>query len=478
LTLAKNKNDSYEVLLNTVQRAAWRNFDNYDDPDNAFDSRVLHTFSDAVILMNTCNEKLYEASYLISDSQVVFSSLREVEEQYVAKRAKIAGIEINLSAAKAFKGVEIGGPIVIKNAVKRIAHAAVLVPGEPDSDGEIVTSEKIEEVAHGWMESYRNVDLMHTLNNVGVPVESYITSSPMEVEIYGEKTLLPKGTWVLASKFSEETWNGVEDGTFRGYSVMGVRKSAFESAAKSKDNDIAYKRTLLQDLGPDWVATHVSIVDEPAVPKAKFFSIKSADKSAEDKKETEADNDNSLFAKVSKFMDAIGILKKSKKEEDIDMSDKSNAKKEIDLDVLAETIANSVKTAVEPLSERVATIEESLTSVKSQIESINEEAKKSKDVDSTNDSTDDSKDEEVKKSQADSTDDSNVDSKEVNDDKVFKEAIMERLDSLEKLYGKKSVSSKGLKLVEAENGNKNTEDKYSIKNYRDHFGRRRKKVAN
>lgn len=36
----------------------------------------------------------------------------------------------------------------------------------------------------------------------------------------------------------------------------------------------ALKRTLLRDLGVDWVAPFVSVVDEPAVPKAKFFALK------------------------------------------------------------------------------------------------------------------------------------------------------------------------------------------------------------
>ena len=469
--MARNKNDSYEVLLNTVQHAAWRNFDNFDDSENAFDSRVLHTFSDAVILMNTCNEKLYEASYLISDSQVVFSGLREVEEQYVTKRAKMAGIEINIQAEKDFKGVELGGPIVIKNTAKKIAHAAVLVPGEPDSDGEIVTASKIEEVAHGWMESYRNVDLMHTLNNVGVPVESYITSSAMEVDIYGEKTLLPKGTWVLASKFTDETWNGVEDGTFRGYSVMGVSKAAFESAAKSKDNNISYKRTLLQDLGPDWVATHVSIVDKPAVPKAKFFSIKSLDKKEAEKNLEEENKDNFLFARVSKFMDALGMFKKKEEKEDINMAEKGEENKAFDFDSLAETIANSVKSGLEPIVERVTIIEEGLSSVKSQIETLNTEVTKSKDED--NKPTEENKDNKVEKSK-----DTEEENTEVDEDKAFKTAIMERLDSLEKTIGKKSVISKGLNPAESSNKDEGkTNNLESIKSYRDAFGRRVQRVG-
>src|SRR5262245_18385233 len=37
------------------------------------------------------------------------------------------------------------------------------------------------------------------------------------------------------------------------------------------------KRTLLGDLGPDWLAPFVSLVDGPAVPKALFYVVKRKD---------------------------------------------------------------------------------------------------------------------------------------------------------------------------------------------------------
>ena len=170
---------------------------------------------------------------------------------------------------------ELTGPIVMKDNTKKVAYAAVLVPGEKDSDGESVTAEKIEEAAHEWMKSYRNVDLQHSLNNVAVPVESYILPVDLEVEMAGVKSILPKGTWVLASKvFDENTWKRIEDGNLTGYSVMGIKRTTLEAANKE---EAALKKTLLRDLGEDWVAAAVSIVDEPAVPKAKFFAIKSVE---------------------------------------------------------------------------------------------------------------------------------------------------------------------------------------------------------
>jgi hypothetical protein len=172
---------------------------------------------------------------------------------------------------------ELTGPIIFKAAKKQIAYAPVLVPGEPDSDGEVLTAEKIEEVSHNWMAEYRNIDLQHTLNNIdAIPVESYITPQEMSVKIDGEDVVIPQGSWILAAKFRDPAiWAGVMKGELGGFSVMGVRRAAIKEAA-TKSESVAFKRTLLEDLGEDWVATHVSVVDSPAVPKAKWFALKSA----------------------------------------------------------------------------------------------------------------------------------------------------------------------------------------------------------
>lgn len=167
--------------------------------------------------------------------------------------------------------IELTGPILMKNSKRRIAWAPVLIPGEADSDGEVVSKDTIERVAHEWMASYRNIDREHTLNNVdAVPVESYITPNDLMVKMGGEDVVIPGGSWILATKFSPEDWVSVEKGEWAGYSIMGVPRAATKSV------DMAEKRTLLADLGEDWVVTHVSVVGAPAVPKAKWFALKSA----------------------------------------------------------------------------------------------------------------------------------------------------------------------------------------------------------
>jgi len=55
-------------------------------------------------------------------------------------------------------------------------------------------------------------------------------------------------------------------------------KSIMNDVSKGKRVDeslnAAMKRVLIADLGKDWLVPFVSLVDEPCVPKAKFFAIK------------------------------------------------------------------------------------------------------------------------------------------------------------------------------------------------------------
>ena len=265
---------------------------------------------------------------------------------------------------------EVGGPIVMKNAAQQIAYAAVLVPGEPDSDGEILTADKIEQVAHGWMESYRNVDLMHTLNNTGAPVESYILPAAMEVTAYGEKVMLPQGSWILASKLSNEAWAGVESGILSGYSVMGIRKAHLDAAVKSESLDeLAFKRTLLADLGEDWVAAFVSVVDHPAVPKAKFFALKAKEmpepptffaKLGKVLGISRADKvgrkySDSTYTSLQSAYESIGVLLKDAEAERVAKA--QEGVNEMTDEELQGAINEAVKAATAPLIERLAVLE-------------------------------------------------------------------------------------------------------------------------
>lgn len=278
---------------------------------NNGDTYIIYTFPDAVIIKDYKKGKYYEIEYSILDDKITSGTPKEVEVSYIQKRLIDEDIATSITKDKEKtralitylyyqaeekwpaekerepKGAELSGPIFKKVEKKRIVYAAVLVPGEPDLDADkgekILTEEEIEEVAHKWMEEYGNIDYMHGLNNVAKPVETFILPMEWEVEAYGEKMILPKGTWILAAKVTnDKAWKEVEDETLTGFSIMGIQNNVLKqimndvSKGERVDKELssAMKRVLIRDLGKGWIVPFVSLIDDPCVPKAKFFAIK------------------------------------------------------------------------------------------------------------------------------------------------------------------------------------------------------------
>ena len=316
---------------------------------------VLDVFADHVIVEMEPEAgggpTYYRFGYTVENNDLVLEEPgEEVTLAYVIK-----------SQIEARGGTELTGPFVVKDSARQIAYAPVLVPGEPDSDGETLTAEKVEQVAHEWMVAYRNIDRDHTLNNLDAsPVESYLL--PMEMAVKsteGEDLALPVGTWVLATKFaSPDDWEKVTKGEWAGYSIMGVSRAAMKSAAPS--------RTLLADLGDDWLATHVSVVDRPAVPKSKWFALKSDDNGkrrrlfsrrpavvAKEGKRFSAETFKTLEQAVSALNDLLDAARSERAE-----------KTEGDDQMDAEAVKAAVAEALAPVQEQLGTVEDGLRAVK------------------------------------------------------------------------------------------------------------------
>lgn len=420
--------DSFEAKLERIRNAIRQHFSGEQDMG------VVSTFKDAAIISNYTSDEFYEIPYATgANGEILLGEPRPVAQLYVTKKLTAENPRITMTEAteliasfndsagesfidetlakktnidnpealhalihyqatglwpgekaqtdrKEVQDSELTGPIVKKNAAKRIAYAAVLVPGEIDHDGESVTKEKTEQAAHEWMELYQNVDLQHTLNNVGTPVESYLLPMEMTVKaVHGQQAMtLPEGTWILGSRLDEPTWAAVEKGELTGYSIMGMKRAAMKS------NEPALKKTLLRDLGPDWVPTHVSVVNEPAVPKAKFFALKAQGgehtdalpekdttvlgriKAAIDNiKTNQAEKEGRRFSKttVEKLKTAAEAIMKlvaeAEAEEENKSSDQSQKGGTTDMtpEEIKEMIATAIKEVTEPLTAKLDEIE-------------------------------------------------------------------------------------------------------------------------
>jgi len=302
-----------ELVLSELEYKVWDEFDKYssDMNEDDFDTYKVSTFMNVgednknyIVFVNMVTDKLYRAEFEVGeDTEITFGEKEEVEEGYILKNIEdvtlkqvvnkevdpvseifmiknITGKYPQINVSK--KSKEIRGTILKQEdeEEKMIVSGAVLIPDEEDTDGDVISKEKIEEVAHEWMLNYRNVDLQHTLNNVAYPVESYLLKETKEVtSLDGQVMELPAGTWMVSVKVDDDdTWEAIKDGRMRGFSIMGVPKENIGSVIKSES---ALKRTTLADIedsGRDWTVPFFSIVDEPAVPKGRIVSIKSKEK--------------------------------------------------------------------------------------------------------------------------------------------------------------------------------------------------------
>lgn len=218
----------------------------------------------------------------------------------------------------------------------------------------------------------------------------------------------------MASKIIDDnTWKKVDSGELTGYSVMGIRntalKSLLDSVSKGKDImeeiRITLKKTLLKDLGEDWIVPFVSIVDEACVPKSKFFAIKSKEIDEEKKKgildkikdifnveKKGRTISDATFGDLKKAWESLGKLITKAEEE----RGKTEKNKEGEIEMKDEEIKVLVEKAIDeklkPLSENLESIRVSLIPKKEEVkepedadkkkveESAEELAKKAKDA--------------------------------------------------------------------------------------------------
>jgi hypothetical protein len=98
---------------------------------------------------------------------------------------------------------------------------------EPDTQDDVYTAETIRAAAHGWMENYGLIDLMHnwtalSKENVRV-IESYIAPCDFSIGDGVDSYLVKKGTWLLALRVvHDELWKAIGEGDIGAFSIGGV----------------------------------------------------------------------------------------------------------------------------------------------------------------------------------------------------------------------------------------------------------------
>lgn len=111
--------------------------------------------------------------------------------------------------------------VVIKSEEKRLVFAEVYSPMHVDTDGEAMSADEIEKMAHRFLASGRvgNVDVTHNYQKSGcVIVESFIARK-------SDADGFVEGSWVLGVKVvPDELWEAVKKGELNGFSFAGEVK--------------------------------------------------------------------------------------------------------------------------------------------------------------------------------------------------------------------------------------------------------------
>lgn len=112
---------------------------------------------------------------------------------------------------------------------QRIVYGVVLVPGVPDSQGDVVAPEDIEKAAHDFLARSRRIQVQHERPAKAEVVESYI--APADLVVAGRR--VSRGSWVMAVHvLDDELWSAVKSGRLTGFSVggTGVREEMRDEA--------------------------------------------------------------------------------------------------------------------------------------------------------------------------------------------------------------------------------------------------------
>ena len=147
---------------------------------------------------------------------------------------------------------------------KRIIYGEVYTPNTIDTDGESMTAEEIEILAHRFMtlpELNKTIDTMHdNVPNECYPVESFIARKN-DPDGYTE------GSWVLATKIvSDDLWGKVKRGELNGYSMEAmVKRREVETEIEmyrdnigvtEKDYNDGHQHAFFVQLGEDGRVVH------------------------------------------------------------------------------------------------------------------------------------------------------------------------------------------------------------------------------
>ena len=109
---------------------------------------------------------------------------------------------------------------LVKTKEERYVLGIVLEPETVDAQKDIYSAVEIRRAAHGFMENFARIGLMHR-TFVGDDVKILESNlAPVTFEL--NSTTIKKGTWLLAVRIVDDNlWSEVKRGDFTGFSIGG-----------------------------------------------------------------------------------------------------------------------------------------------------------------------------------------------------------------------------------------------------------------
>jgi len=100
-------------------------------------------------------------------------------------------------------------------------------PLKPDTQDDVYSKEDVRKTAHGWMENYGQVDLMHSWRALGKEdvriLESYLAPVDFTIGEGEDAYAVVKGTWLLGMRVVNDTlWEAIKQNEIGAYSIGGT----------------------------------------------------------------------------------------------------------------------------------------------------------------------------------------------------------------------------------------------------------------
>lgn len=173
------------------------------DEDIKYENTIVLTLSDRKGITALFEQKKREILAYFFDKSAGWDEIRAKEW---LKENKNYNGETEVDSFKFFK----------KDSEKKIVYGAVLVPYEMDLQGDIETPDSIEQAAHKFLSGFQTIGEMHDkFKGIGDLKESYI--APVDFMMNGVH--IKKGSWIIATKATDEVWEKIKSGELTGYSI-------------------------------------------------------------------------------------------------------------------------------------------------------------------------------------------------------------------------------------------------------------------